>query len=381
MDPDGQIRSAVANIKDELQRILAITEVRDLDTKFEDFRALLIQEFNKKLRELKDKNKDLTYENKQLRKRLQAYEQNSPTKARSTKSVGSIPNLQYVSPINRKRKDSGEDSEQQVMILSSPVKRPSQESSPADLAKRDLTSSQFNRLPTQYSEMELPKKLPRKLRKKDQGGPISSPIKNDFVVDDERVVANSEDEFQGLDEKEIGVPEHYTSLQRVAFLRNYYQMRLSDSKFKVNLSTNPITEKPWAPDDFRPNSAWRRPKRMESRVMTKEQERNYHEFFAQAGKGSRVEGPVWDKDDEDLQEEEVHRSQIMDKYLLPPGFMIGSFPTTQEQEEQKEYVRKRNEERVQRRLQSALAKEPGEFIFYEDVLNQYVARNQVVRDR
>lgn len=151
MDPDGQIRSAVANIKDELQRILAITEVRDLDTKFEDFRALLIQEFNKKLRELKDKNKDLTYENKQLRKRLQAYEQNSPTKARSTKSVGSIPNLQYVSPINRKRKGSDEESEQQVMILSSPVKRPPQESSPADLAKRDLTSSQFNRLPTQYS--------------------------------------------------------------------------------------------------------------------------------------------------------------------------------------------------------------------------------------
>ncbi|PVH14994.1 uncharacterized protein CXQ87_005273 [Candidozyma duobushaemuli] len=360
MDADQQIRSAVANINDELHRILALTDVRNLDSNNEQFRSSLIKEFNKKLRELKDKVRDLTAENKQLKKKIAVYEQNSPTKARPTKSEGAIPNLQYVSP-KRKKQKTGQDDEQ-VLILSSPVKGPSQNSG------NNITSSQFNRLPTQYSDSESPNKNSSPTKKVTKEAP-----KVLFAEENDRVVADSEDEFETLDEK-VGVPSHYTSLQRVGFLRKYYRMRLDDRKFNVELSKNPITEKPWAQDDFRPNGQWQRPKTGEPRVMTKAQEKNLQNFFIQAGSGAKSNGPVWDSDVKS--QEELSRSQIMDKYSSPPGFMVGSFPTTQEQEERKAEVKRKEEERIRRRLASALARPPGEFLFYEDVLNQYVARGQ-----
>lgn len=363
MDVDSQIRSAVANINDELQRILAVTEVGNLP--FEEFRKQLIDEFNKKLRGLKEKVKDLTAENKQLKKKIAYYESGNILKARPTKSEGGIPNLQFVSPTKRKKRKTSED--EQVTILSSPVKPASQEIG-SDMSKNDLTSSQFNRLPTQYSDSELPRKLPRK------GELTDLPVKDTFVGSEERIVADSEDEFGTLDDQEVGFPKHYTALQRVSFLRKYYQTKLNDLKFCVKLAQNPITEKPWAQDDFKPNGSWRRPNRGEGRAMTKAQESNLKSFFDIAGKGAPSGGPVWD--DEQHVEEEPTRSQIMDKYLSPPGYMLGSFPNTQEQEERKQEVKRRAEDRIRRRLASALAKPPGEFIFYEDVLNQYVARGQ-----
>lgn len=366
MDPDQQIKSAIANIHDELKRISALAEVRNLGSNFEQFRALLINEFNQKLRELKDKVRDLTTENKQLKKRIAAHEQNNLPNARPSKSEGSIPNLQYISP-RRKKPKTGQNDDQ-VLILSSPIKGASQDSS------KNMTSSQFNRLPTQYSNSELPQKNSSPIKDIDELEPPKEEEKQSFFVEEDgRVVADSEDEFETLDET-VGVPLHYTSLQRVGFLRKYYRMRLDDRKFKVDLTKNPITEKPWAPDDFRPNGQWQRPKLGEFRVMTKAQEKNMKNFFVQAGKGAKSNGPVWDS--EEKGDEELSRSQLMDKYLSPPGFMIGSFPGTQEQEEQKAEIKRKQEERTRRRLASALASPPGEFIFFEEIMNQYVARGQ-----
>lgn len=380
MNTHNQLRTAVANIQDELQRIIAVADLKRIENDVvpDDFRSKLINEFNAKLRGFKSKVRDLTEENSKLRERIRELQGSN---ARLTKSEGAIPDLKFMAPPKKRKTDSQAE---RVQILSSPIKGGN---SPvrSRTKKIDLTSSQFNRLPTQYSDSsDLKASLDRAPRE------ISSPVKASFAEEDDRVVADSQDEYEPLDDTENGVPKHYTALQRIEFLRNYYRMKFSDPKFKVDLTQNPITEKAWTFDDFRPNAAWTRPKHLHSHAgaMTKAQEQNYRDFFREAGHGVKIDGPNWQdcesKDgpmwqDYGPKETDIVRSQIMDKYLSPPGFMVGSFPNTQEEEERKEMVRAKAVDRLSRRLTSATQKPPGEFILYEEVLNKYIAQNRYTR--
>lgn len=459
MDSVYQIRSAVANIQDELQRIVACSEVLPLERSHvsEEFKTKVIAEFNSKLRGFKSKVRALTEENAQLKDKVRDLEHQLVRKsdvARLTKSVGSLPRGPEMAPPKRQKTNPDEDP---VEILSSPMKQvapPEQQVSA--LAATDITSSQFNRLPTQYSdtsdsvretemvdlaatkltELRHPDENPEGARKGDTSRKSlklprreralgSSPVKADFVEEDERVVADSQDEYEPLG-RPAGYPQHYTALQRIDFLRNYYRMKLSDLRYRVDLTTNPITEKPWVFGDFKPNGNWSRPKHLHSHVgvMTKAQEQAYARFFQDAGHGVKSGGPQWEVEDtgEGRAQErqakmnlqgELHsdtatrgdiwrnqhseekensqgsphnsphgsdlwvQSQVMDKYLSPPGYMVALFPTTQQQQQNKRMVADKSRERLERRLASGLAQ--GEFVFYEEVLNTYVAQGRYRR--
>lgn len=472
MNSVHQIRSAVANIQDELLRILASAEVRPIEQNHVagEFKTKLIAEFNTKLRGFKSKIRTLNEENAQLRERILQLESQLTGKSngvRTTKSIGNLHQGPEMAPPKRQRTSPEEE---RVEIISSPIKQTTQVHSIAALSsKPDLTSSQLNRLPTQYSDtnesmkesidvfarntqIEPQDRAAKSPERSSKGSHLSSsPVKATFIEEDDRIVADSQDEFEALGaDRRLGHPSHYTALQRIEFLRNYYRMKLSDTKYSVDLSSNPITEKPWVLADFKPNMNWSRPKHLHSHigVMTKAQEKIYDRFFQEAGHGVKMAGPQWDAhqpldqvahgdnyreynnnddndDDEDNninikninhinhininninnikninnsnnnksnnhnnssdseKENSQHsqhkwiRSQVMDKYLSPPGFMVALFPTTQQEQERKQLVAEKNRERVQRRVTSALTN--GEFVFYEEVLNTYVAQGRYTR--
>lgn len=518
MNSVHQIRNAVANIQDELQRILVSSEVLPLEHNHvaEEFKTKLIGEFNTKLRGFKSKIRVLNEENAQLKEQVRDLKRQLDRKSdvsRLTKSVGSLPRGPDMAPPKRLRKSPENErynsglatkspelphnyDEERVEIISSPIK-------PLDgqdlgkhettaLGSRDITSSQFNRMPTQYSDtsdsarenlhvdlgatkfvqlqhpddnvednddgeyeigeekaknrpedQQLPKERAkldehikkRKRRSNDSLG--SSPIKAIFIEEDDRVVADSQDEYEPLGERPAGYPQHYTALQRIDFLRNYYRMKLSDLRYSVNLTNNPITEKPWVFADFKPNGNWTRPKHLHSHVgvMTKAQERAYTRFFQEAGHGVKGGGPQWEQEGNGREEpiggvmerggrekyekessegdrigrntkgdqkhatlaDEFHdssdnwsekensqgsdqwiKSQIMDKYLSPPGYMVALFPSTQQQQQNKQMVANKSRQRLERRVDSALSQ--GEFVFYEEVLNTYVAEGRYTKE-
>lgn len=418
MNSVQQIKSAVANIQDELLRILASSEVSPLEQSHEadEFKAKLIAEFNTKLRGFKSKIRTLNEENALLRERvamLRGQLGNKPQHARTSKSLTSLPPVRPMAPPKRQRADS----EERVEISSSPIKSGSQFA--ASDSRPDLTSSQLNHLPTQYSDAsekgeaeessngqresnshkhnqsapELAAETHQGARKRPRSTKSeASPVKANFIEEDDRVVADSQDEFEPLANGLRGHPSHYTALQRIDFLRNYYRMKLADKKYKVELLTNPITEKPWVAADFQPNAQWSRPKPINSHVgvMTKAQEQTYQQFFQEAGHGVPNEGPQWEmaesahlaeSSDSDKENSPggAHwvRSQVMDKYLSPPGYMVALFPDTQVEHQRKCEVARKAGERLQRRVASALSQ--GEFVFFEQVLNTYVAQGRYTR--
>lgn len=416
MNSVQQIRTAVANIQDELQRIVACADVRPIEQGqvTEDFKAKLITEFNTKLRGFKSKIRTLNEENTQLRERIAQLEgqlKGDPQDKVSRKT--SLPPGPEMLPPKRQRIVPDEE---RVEIMSSPIKSDNREEPANRMGSRpDFTSSQLNRLPTQYSDSSETQKeavsdvfaTRRPLQTQESGslrlqspsrGPTlsSSPVKPIFIEEDDRIVADSQDEFEPLGpDKHMGHPSHYTALQRIELLRNYYRMKLNDSSYTVDLTTNPITEMPFVLADFKPNGNWSRPKHLHSHlgVMTKAQEQVYDQFFQEAGHGVQMAGPQWDghkpqvahdislsdkENDNDAhaspENRQWVRSQVMDKYLSPPGYMVALFPTTQQQKEQKAAVAEKNQQRVARRVASALSN--GEFIFYEEVLNTFVAQGR-----
>lgn len=315
MNAQQQLRTAVANMRDELERMLALVDMQQLQQEVSsgDFKERIVQEFNTKLRRTKAKVQQLTSENSQLKRRVEELE------------------LQLANKENLVQP-----------ILSSPIK----------VASQDVTSSQLNRLPTQYSETELPKRLPVKRRRK-----LS--IKPNFV--EERVVQDSQDEVEPLGVEKT--PQHYTALQRIGFLRGYYEMKLADKSFVIDLGANPITESAWVEADFVPNEEYARC----GRRMTPAQRRQIVAFDEAAGIGHTGDHVT----------EDICTLQLMDKYSLPIGYMVELFCTTQEAEERKARSAQRRQVRIQRRLGLALAQPAGEFVFYEQVLNRYVVLGRV----
>lgn len=416
MNSSAQLKTAVENIQDELLRIVAVADLQQLETSVasDEFKAKLINEFNIKLRGFKSKVRALTEENRKLKARIAELE-----KSKKPLAVRSVPNETFTAPAKRPR--VSDENEEQVQILSSPLKN-----------GPDMTSSQFNKLPTQYSSQSVPSLAERpdlkppvldfgtrigspeaarisspeigadaespKPRVREDASPsdnsapmrqslspdlgeyaklpaprVRSPASSPVSVAFADVVADSQESCEPLET----VPQHYTSLQRAQFLRNYLRMKLSDPKFRVCLRQNPVTEQPWVLDDCQPNASYCKPKHAPSRAraMTKAQEQVYDAFFREAGFGAPAAGPRWD--DAEESQSAPPRSQIMDKYLSPPGFMEALFPSTQEEARRKQQVREKSEARLARRLESALA--GGEFVFYEEVLNTYVTQGRYTR--
>lgn len=435
METNQEIRTAVTCIQNELAKILALAGGLTMKCpKDGEFERKLIDEFNTKLRAFRAKNKELSAENKQLKEQVQSLQleieqikkANHITKPvdqeRKRKANYSVqrdepyvpcePSIQITTktrmiPPQKKRNIHKDKSP----ILSSPIKMSDADTfsiqhgiyndpniaqdrgGKSHLGKslpREITSSQFNMLATQYSEASsLPKKVfdfGRTLRQRSQELE-SDGINSEPELAEQDFVGDSQDEFEPLGlkvELDLEVPEYpsnYTALQRAEFLRNYYRLKLQDKTTKFDLSKNLITEKDWALDDFVPNPKWRTKRDLNSNlgVMTKVQEHKYNDFFKVAGYGVKPTGPMWtdmiDNNKSSDVESDWVKSQVMDKYLSPPGYMVGDFVSTQEAKENKAMIKKKEKERIIRRLESAL--KVGEFIFYESVFNVIVNEGRV----
>lgn len=409
-----QVLDAVANIQDELSKISAVASLLDSkpDGDNGDFQKKIVSEFNQKLRRIKLNNRALKEENTALKLKIRQLQVQILGKAASTDDAFKT-SVSMAPPTKKAHED-------RVVILSSPIKngdsdpealmpspgKPKSKQTPDvdkqslmedEPPKSDLTSSQFNGLPTQYSDSSSQNHGLAVFEQQDRQNvfaDISPPKKRkkskeadnvEFVgeeVDNPRVVADSQDEIEPVGEKSHRLsisdsvpryPAHYTALQRVEFLRLYYQAKKKDPSFRIDLRRNPISEKTWALDDFVPNPDWKPATKMNTKLgtMTKHQEKAYRDFFNEAGLGKRMVGPIWDSDDRDNGDDlDWDRSQVMDKYLSPPGYMTGDFVSTQEAKEQKKAAKHKQQERIKRRFASVLAR--GEFIFYEEILNSFV---------
>lgn len=413
MENVKRINAAVSSIKKELKILAQVSESLNVELSDpQQFLNRLINEFNTKLRSFKSKNIMLTEENEKLKQRVSileaaladAREGSSPEveslrKAQKrnaddvTEPSIKLNTLTQMRPPKRRSSSRNRDSP----IFSSPI-RVSDDPEADIVASRsptkkgppkELTSSQFNMLPTQYSDASsLPTKDYSKSRKRDASPDLSSSHEErgpdnaaDCIVANspDDVIVDSQDEVEPLDctgnsPSQTLYPKHYTALQRADFLRTYYRLKLQDKSFVCDMTLNPITEMAWTLDDFVPNPNWR-PKKLNSNlgVMTKQQETLYGNFFKEAGYGVKPAGPKW-TDSCQLQDQEADdewvRSQVMDKYLSPPRYMVGDFMSTQEAKESKALVKQKEAERIRRRLQSALKGE--EFMFFEEVFNSIV---------
>lgn len=249
-----------------------------------------------------------------------------------------------------------------------------------DIEKARLSTSEVVFTKTQLEVSKIPKLGPKntKMGPTNASRLYSSPV---FGSDGSPIKATEETSpFKH-------VPKLYTALQRRDFLRKYYQLKFRDLKYRVDLETNPITEQKWRLGDFKPNPLYYKLKPSDGKagVMTKQQEINNRNFFREAGHGLKSKGAEWEAGVED-EEEDWAYSQVFDKFPSPPGFMVSDFPDTQEDIRRKEVVKKRQEDRVQRRLKSSMAawktggRVQGEFIFFEDVLNDFVKDGRFTRE-
>ncbi|GEQ71761.1 hypothetical protein JCM33374_g5447 [Metschnikowia sp. JCM 33374] len=466
MDLHQSVLNSVANIQDELKRISTLASLFESRSSGSDleFRNKALQEFNTKIHKMSSENFSLCEKNKRLTEKVKRLESQvrglqsqvdlRPLKARPFKSEGALKiesNSEIFEPPSKKRILG--NNKRRSEILSSPIKQDGVleiKKSPVKIIgtqfetedKNELTSSQFNRLATQYSDSGSQQEsllasigshntrdplarfnIGKPERKTFHGASRSSSpykrnsanlrknssvvIKGSFASDDESednssegvnpVVADSQDEFEplknmGSPQKHINTkqssttskpkyPAHYTALQRAEFLRNYFQPKITEKNFKVDFSRNPITEKRWAVEDFVPNETWNPPKKINQNlgVMTKAQEKTYDDFFNKAGLGRKTSGPTWDSDEESnpkVDGVDWVRSQVMDKYSSPPGYMVGDFASTQEEKERKRLKDEKELDRIRRRFESAISR--GEFLFYEPVLNEFAKAGKYV---
>lgn len=331
------------------------------------FKQRLIKEFNLKLNKCKQDIKELKQENERLRVELEA-------RAGIETGRGQVIKEQAVDAVESRRvvletevPVLGSDWPKVAWAKPSPKKKVlTYKGQPVT----KLTSSQVNDLPTQYSSDVSPDSIERPKY-------LSlSPLKKKSKPNEE--VEDSQDEFEPIDiplndiSDQINNKPAQTKLQRKEFLRKYYTLKFHDSTFKIDLKTNPITENIWILEDFTQNSKYQKPvvNNKKLAIMTKQQQENYQVFNQLAGNS-------------DLQSQELTYSQIFDKFPTPPGFLNSEFPDTQEQMRRRKIADERRDDRIQRRLASALMHhynpgKQGEFIFVEPILNQYVDQGRFI---
>ena len=275
----------------------------------------------------------------------------------------------------------------------------------------DFTDSQFDMLPTQYSsqdnenEIHLSKRL-------DNASQIVIKEENKENFDE---IEDSQDEFP-LDSFELiqrppitvkrepleditsklnsqppsqihpKVPNHYTKLQRRAYLKEYYEAKFKDSPgFKIDLNSNPINEMDWVINDFKPNPNYIKPNQVRGNILSKNDQNNVDRFYQLAGPLSKVPQLTWNNEviESDNDSVGLSESQVLDKYPSPPGFMVSEFPDTQEQHMRNRIIDERQEDRIKRRVKQCIRSsrnKNGEFIFQVDILNKFVQQNRFIYD-
>lgn len=250
--------------------------------------------------------------------------------------------------------------------------------SPEKSSNNELASNSAESVRESFNSYESPVKIPRDSPKSLR----ESPLKAMRVVSDRlSQVEDSEDEVEF---RIPDMPRPYTILQRRDFLQKYYHAKIGE--LKMNLAANPISEHRWIISDFKPNSAY--DPRMLARVvaegtgkrrvgMTWAEESNRKRFHRLAGddKNSKT------RTEDELQKEYDDKlSQIYDKFPSPPGFMMSEFPNTQEQQRRREIVQERQARRVERRIAECLkvrgGQQVGEFVFVNEVVNEYVRQGK-----
>lgn len=232
-----------------------------------------------------------------------------------------------------------------------------------------------SQLPTQYSyDSSSPTKSPSKNTKS-----LEATVKhdNDFLTDNRlEIIEDSEDDidnalikpktpFSNITNIAI-IQKPFTKLQRREYVRNELTKNFNENpKFIIDLDYNPINESNWALTDFKPNENYVKPKISKKKGYSNQQQREIDAFYEAANANLISHSSS-----------QINSSQIYDKFPSPPGFMVSEFPSTQEELHRRNMIKKRQDDRLHRRVLLCLKvggkTQTGEFVFFHEILNQFV---------
>lgn len=209
---------------------------------------------------------------------------------------------------------------------------------------------------------------------------------------------NDDDEVDDSQDEEplvklVVVPSkpHPTPLLAQKFRRQYLVAQLDVPGTKLDLTTNPVTDKAWTVSDFVPNGdlgaggGRKLFASVNGAVVVRDQGISRQDYDNRRLFYSMVENRDGDDGDDDEQSYSQLQSQIHNKVPLQEWRL--TIPSTQEALEnaQRSYMIKRR--RVVRRIKQSLKVtydhvhqrvQSGDFRFAEDVLNQFVVEGRVV---
>ena len=209
---------------------------------------------------------------------------------------------------------------------------------------------------------------------------------------------NDDDEVDDSQDEEplvklVVVPSkpHPTPLLAQKFRRQYLVAQLDVPGTKLDLTTNPVTDKAWTVSDFVPNGdlgaggGRKLFASVNGAVVVRDQGISRQDYDNRRLFYSMVENRDGDDGDDDEQSYSQLQSQIHNKVPLQEWRL--TIPSTQEALEnaQRSYMIKRR--RAVRRIKQSLKVtydhvhqrvQSGDFRFAEDVLNQFVVEGRVV---
>ncbi|CAN3373273.1 hypothetical protein DIURU_005199 [Diutina rugosa] len=296
----------------------------------------------------------------------------SPIRSKSVNIPRTEVDTQYSSPDSSPLKSSPSKCQRDIptQISSSPDKQRSSpsKSSPSKSRPSLTNSSSTLQMPTMAKQASV-----------ELGG------NDDDEVDD------SQDEEPLV--KLVVVPSkpHPTPLLAQKFRRQYLVAQLDVPGTKLDLTTNPVTDKAWTVSDFVPNGdlgaggGRKSFASVNGAVVVRDQGISRQDYDNRRLFYSMVENRDGDDGDDDEQSYSQLQSQIHNK--VPSQEWRSTIPSTQEALEnaQRSYMIKRR--RVVRRIKQSLKVtydhvhqrvQSGDFRFAEDVLNQFVVEGRVV---
>lgn len=214
---------------------------------------------------------------------------------------------------------------------------------------------------------------------------------------------NDDDEVDDSQDEEplvklILVPlrQHATPLMAQSFRRQYLLNQLAIPGIKLDITTNPVTNKPWTVSDFTPNGdgnggfggGRKLFAAVKGLVVVRDQGFSRQDYDNRKMFYSMVASRALDEEDDDDDGENNYsqlQSQIHNKVPLQEWRL--TIPSTQEgiENARRSYVIKRR--RVVRRIKQSLKVtvdqfrnrvQCGDFKFAEEVINQYVVEGRVV---
>lgn len=331
------------------------------------------------------------------------------TRPKRPRVLDNIPNLRHRSEVLPTTKRSTSIRAKLVNIprteLDTQYSQSLQEDSPLKLlplkCQRDIATQISSSPDKNASPLKL---LPRKrplLNRSSRSSPQKPPAMTkqasvELGGNDDDEVDDSQDEEPLVKLILVPLRQHATPLMAQSFRRQYLLNQLAIPGIKLDITTNPVTNKPWTVSDFTPNGdgnggfggGRKLFAAVKGLVVVRDQGFSRQDYDNRKMFYSMVASRALDEEDDDDDGENNYsqlQSQIHNKVPLQEWRL--TIPSTQEgiENARRSYVIKRR--RVVRRIKQSLKVtvdqfrnrvQCGDFKFAEEVINQYVVEGRVV---